>query len=189
VPRPQRHSRLSDAALLALSADGDADAFSEFYTRHRGLVVAFLRQRTGRPELAADLLAETFVAALDSLRSGGQLPASPVGWLMTIARNKLIDSWRRGRVEDETRRRLGLEPLLLTDQNLREIDEVSSRVDVALELARHLPPEQFAALEAHILEERSYAEIAGELKTSPAVIRKRVSRALNVLRAALGQDE
>jgi RNA polymerase sigma factor (sigma-70 family) len=172
-----------------LAADGDADAFSEFYVRHRGLVVAFLRQRTGRADVAADLLAETFVAALDWLRSGGALPPSPVGWLMTIARNKLFASWRRRRVEDETRRRLGLEPLILTDENLAEIEDISARTDVALELARRLPADQFAALEAHILAERSYTEIARELETSPAVVRKRVSRALGVLRVALGRDD
>lgn len=189
MSRPHPHSRLSDAALLALAADGDADAYSEFYVRHRGLVVAFLRQRTGRSDIAADLLAETFVAALDWLRSGGAIPASPVGWLMTIARNKLFGSWRRRRVEDDTRRRLGLEPLILTDRNLTEIDDVSARTNVAVELARRLPPEQFAALKAHILDERPYAEIATELETSEAVIRKRVSRALGVLRTALGSNE
>jgi RNA polymerase sigma factor (sigma-70 family) len=182
------HSRLSDAALLGLAADGDADAYSEFYVRHRGSVVAFLRARTGRSETAADLLAETFVAALESLRSGGQVPPSPVGWVMTIARNKLIDSWRRGRVEDEARRRLGLEPLILTDADVFEIDELSARTDVAVDLARQLPADQFAALAAHVLDERSYEEIARELETSPAVVRKRVSRALRALRTGLGRD-
>lgn len=186
--RQRPHSRLSDATLLALAAEGEGEAFSEFYVRHRGLVVAFLRQRTGQADVAADLLAETFVAALDWLRTGGGLPASPVGWLMTIARNKLIDSWRRGRVEDETRRRLGLEPLTLIDANLLEIDELSARTEVALELARHLPAKQFAALSAYILDEQTYAEIARQLETSPAVIRKRVSRALGALRSGLDRD-
>jgi RNA polymerase sigma-70 factor (ECF subfamily) len=189
VSRPNRHSRLTDSELLGLAADGDADAFSEFYVRHRGLVVAFLRQRSGRPDVAADLLAETFVSALDWLRSGGAVPVSPVGWLMTIARNKLFGSWRRKRVEDETRRRLSLEPLVLTDDNLAEIDDVSARTDVAVELARALPADQFAALKAHILDERSYAEIATDLETSEAVIRKRVSRGLKFLRGAIGRDE
>jgi RNA polymerase sigma factor (sigma-70 family) len=134
-------------------------------------------------------LAETFVTALAWLISGDPLPASPVGWLMTIARNKLIDSWRRGRVEDATRQRLRLEPLLLSDQDLLEIENIASRTDVALELARRLPAEQFAALEARVLDERSYEEIATDLETSPAVVRKRVSRALNVLRATLGRDD
>ena len=38
-------------------------------------------------------------------------------------------------------------------------------------------------MHARIVEERSYAEVARELKTSELVVRKRVSRGLSALRA------
>ena len=135
--------------------------------------------------MAADLAAETFTAALYSLRSSGQVPANPVAWLITIAHNKLIDSRRRGRVEADTRRRLGLEPLVLDDEALRRVEEMTSATDVALELARQLPPDQFQALQARVLQERDYEDIAAELELSEAVVRKRVSRALRFLRTAM----
>lgn len=175
-----------DGALLRLTVDGDGgDAFAEFYRRHLALVIAFLRRRTAGPDVAADLAAETFTAALYSLRSSGQVPANPVAWLITIAHNKLIDSRRRGRVEADTRRRLGLEPLVLDDEALRRVEEMTSATDVALELARQLPPDQFQALQARVLQERDYEDIAAELELSEAVVRKRVSRALRFLRTAM----
>ena len=49
-----------------------------------------------------------------------------------------------------------------------------------------LPPEQRAAIAAHVVDERPYGEIAGELHTSEAVVRKRVSRGLASMRRRMG---
>jgi hypothetical protein len=51
--------RRDDRALLAATRDRDGLAFAEFYRRHRGLVLRFVRQRVRSTEVAADLLAET----------------------------------------------------------------------------------------------------------------------------------
>jgi RNA polymerase sigma-70 factor (ECF subfamily) len=182
---PRDWAALADAALLELTVAGEGEAFAEFYRRHLAVVVAYLRKRTPGPDAAADLAAETFMSALQSLRSGRTVPPSPLGWLMTIAHHKLIDSWRRGRVEAETRRQLGLEPLVLDDAALARVEEMASGTDVALELAKQLPADQFEALEARVLQERDYGEIAARLDLSEAVVRKRVSRALSFLRSAM----
>jgi DNA-directed RNA polymerase specialized sigma24 family protein len=81
--------------------------------------------------------AEKFAAALAAvLDSERELAGEPVAWLMTIARNKLTDSLRRGQVERVARGRLALEPLSLDDEDLRRIDELVDATDVAVELAR-----------------------------------------------------
>ncbi len=175
-----------DRELLRTARAGDGQAFGAFYRRHRAVVLAYLGQRVRNPELAADLLAETFAAALGAvLDAGRELPDEPVAWLMTIARNKLTDSVRRGQVEQVARRRLALAPLTVDDEDLRRIDELTDATDVALKLAELLPREQFAALRARILEEQDYPEIARHLRCSEAVVRKRVSRALQTLRGAM----
>jgi DNA-directed RNA polymerase specialized sigma24 family protein len=68
---------------------------------------------------AADLAAETFAGALQSL-PGYHRPGagSARGWLFTIASNKLADSARRGAVVDRSRRELGLPVRELTDPEL-----------------------------------------------------------------------
>lgn len=175
-----------DLELLRAARAGDGQAFGAFYSRRRAVVLAFLRRRTASPEVAADLLAETFAAALAAvLDSERELAGEPVAWLMTIARNKSTDSLRRGQVEQVARRRLALEPLSLDDEDLRRIDELADATDVAVELAAALPREQFEALRARILDEQDYSQIAGTLRCSEAVVRKRVSRALQTLRGAM----
>jgi DNA-directed RNA polymerase specialized sigma24 family protein len=52
----------------------------------------------------------------------------------------------------------------------------------ALELLRDLPEEQRAAIEAHVIDELAYAELAAGGDVSPAAMRKRVSRGLVTLR-------
>jgi RNA polymerase sigma-70 factor (ECF subfamily) len=178
--------RRSDLELLRATRAGEGQAFGAFYRRRRALVLAFVGRRTASPELAADLLAETFAAALVAMldmRRG--VPDEPIAWLMTIARNKLTDSVRRGHVEQAARKRLALEPLILDDEELQRIEELIDMTDVAMSLAALLPAEQFEALRARILDERDYSEIADRLRCSEAVARKRVSRALRTLRGAM----
>ncbi|MEA2466290.1 MAG: hypothetical protein QOJ57_416 [Thermoleophilaceae bacterium] len=175
-----------DCELLEAARGGDAPAFELFYRRYREVLLAYCVQRVPSPELAADLMAESFTAALIAVHEGNRpLPDVPVAWLFTIAHRKLIDSHRRGRVEDEARRRLELEPLSIDDADIARIEEIACRTDVATELALALPSDQFEALRARVLEERSYPDIARELRCSEAVVRKRVSRALRALRIRL----
>jgi RNA polymerase sigma-70 factor (ECF subfamily) len=171
-----------DRELLRASREGGA-GFDIFYRRHRDAVLAFHAHRVAEPELAADLTAETFAAALLAVHDAERLiPEIPVAWLFTIAHRKLIDSYRRGTVEAVARRRLALAPLIVDDEDIERINETARRTDVAIELARRLPPEQFQALKARVLDERDYAEIAGDLGCSEVVVRMRVSRALKTLR-------
>ncbi len=69
-------------------------------------VHGYLLARCGSPETAEDLTAETFLAAVRSCR--GEPPPSPsVGWLIGIARHKLVDHWRSAERERRTLRSVG----------------------------------------------------------------------------------
>jgi RNA polymerase sigma factor (sigma-70 family) len=174
-----------DRDLLRESRRGNG-GFEAFYRRHCEAVLAFHAQRVRDPEQAADLTAETFAAALLAVHDRSrELPDAPVTWLFTIAHRKLIDSYRRGRVVAAARRELDLPPLAIDDQDIERIIDVSASTDVALGLAAQLPPDQFQALRARVLDEREYADIARELECSEAVVRMRVSRALKKLRTAM----
>src|SRR5687767_6189991 len=138
----------TDEDLLQATPE-DPEAFGVFYQRHVDAVLAFFRVRTGDPELAADLMAETFAAAMLAAPRFKPRREPAVAWLFTIARRKLIDSWRRGRVEDAARRKLGMEPLELDDGGLARIDAMVDQArdpSPLTELMHRLPPEQREAL-------------------------------------------
>lgn len=175
----------SDGELLAHTTAGEREAFGVLYERRFELVLAFLLKRTRDPEVAMDLAAETFAAALLALAtSPPEIDGTAAPWLLTIARNTLIDSYRRGRVESAARERLALEPVQIGDSDIEHVLSLAAETDLLLRLADELPADQFDALRARVLDERGYTDIATQLQCSPAVIRKRVSRAIATLRQA-----
>ena len=175
----------TDEELLAAVA-AEPEAFAVFYRRHVRPLLGYLVRRTRDGELAADLCAETFAAALDGAKrfDPGRGPA--VAWLYGIARRQLGHALARGVVEDRARRRLGMAPLVLTDEALERIEAEAGEVATAALDA--LPAEQREAVQARIVDERDYADIARATRTSEAVVRKRVSRGLAGLRARVKED-
>jgi len=174
-----------ETGLLASIAGGDGVAFGILYRRYLPLVVRWCLARTGDRELAADLSAEVFAAALQSARRYRPETGPPVAWLLGIAANKLRESRRRGRIESAARRRLGIARLPLGDEDLARVEELASLDDAVLALVAQLPSEQREAVLARVVEDRSYPEVAAQMRCSQAVARKRVSRGLHTLRARM----
>lgn len=180
---------IDDAALLAASAAGERDAFAVFYRRHLAGVLGVLLGETGDRELAADLTAEVFAAAL--LAAGRYRPEHPtaLAWLSAIARHKARDSKRRGRAEERARRRLGIPREPLDDHDLERIDELVAQDGAVLRLIEQLPEAQRVAVRARVIEERDYPEIAAAVGSSEQAVRQRVSRALLWLRTRTRESE
>jgi RNA polymerase sigma factor (sigma-70 family) len=178
-----------DETLLAESAAGDRGAFAAFYHRHLAAVLGFLLRETGDRELAADLAAEVFAAALLAAPRYRPEHASALPWLCGIARYKASESRRRGRAEARARRRLGIPRESLHDEDLARAEELAARGGALLELVDQLPAAQREALWARVIEEREYEDIALDAGTSQDAVRQRVSRALAWLRLRVDQEE
>ena len=162
----------------------DPEAFGVFYDRFEGRMLAFLSRATGRSEVAADLTAEVFAAALAGASGFRPELGTAQSWLFGIARHELADTWEHGRFEDRAPWRLVIEPLALRDELLERIDELGAG-DQALRLLAALPEDQRAAVQGRVLEDRDYGELARSLRCSESVVRQRVSRGLRALRRAM----
>ena len=171
----------SDEDLLL---SGDPEDFGRFYDRYVDMLLGYFARRVTDPEVAADLTAETFAAALVARRRFRRTRTPAVAWLFGIAQHKLADYRRRGAAEDRMQRRLGIQRPPVAEEDLELIGMLGR--DAAWQLIDELPPEQREAVRAHVLEDRAYGDIAVEAETSEAVVRKRVSRGLGALRAKLG---
>jgi RNA polymerase sigma factor (sigma-70 family) len=180
------YENLSDEELLRLTPREPA-AFDAFYLRYEPLVLAWARRRTPSAEVAIDLAAETFVAALDSVRRFDPGKGPAVAWLLGIARNKLLRSYERGQVEARARRRIGTPRVEVYDEGLERVDGLGQRP--VSEWLAHLPAHEAAAVEARVIEQLSYPELAERLRCSPLVARKRVSRGLMTLRTLVESDD
>jgi RNA polymerase sigma factor (sigma-70 family) len=177
----------TDGELLARTVD-DPESFGLFYDRFEPDVLTFFYRATGRADIAANLTAEVFAAALASASSFNPKLGSARSWLFGIARHELADTWERGRVEDRARRRVQLEPLALTDELIERIEQLGGDHSInALQLLEALPDDQRLAVTGRVLEEREYDELASALRCSESVVRQRVSRGLRALRRRLEQ--
>jgi RNA polymerase sigma-70 factor (ECF subfamily) len=175
----------TDAELLAAVGRGDDAAFTVIYRRYLPVVLRWCWRETGNRELAADLSAEVFAASLTAARRYRPDQGSVAAWLLGIARNKLRESRRRGRVEDAARRRLDVAPMAITDTDLDRVEELASLDAEIVGRVADLPDEQREALLRRVVEERSYEEIASELRCSKMAARQRVSRGLRTLRSQI----
>jgi RNA polymerase sigma-70 factor (ECF subfamily) len=172
----------SDEALLA---SRDPAAFEVFYCRHVESLLGFFARRTHDPELAADLTAETFAAALANRRRFRPEAGAASAWLYGIAMHKLLDAQRRGYAERRARRRMGMERLELDEEDYARIESLAEAAGASA-LLELLAPDQRDAVRLHVMEERGYGEIARTLETSETVVRKRVSRGLAAVRRRMG---
>ena len=133
-----------DERLLAETPNTPA-AFAVFYRRHEGAVLGYFMRRAQNAELAADLAAETFAAALLGARRYRPDRGEGLAWLYGIARHRLMRSIEQGQVEDRARRKLALPRLEIDDDRAERIERLGAAAR-ALELLEQLPPAQAVAV-------------------------------------------
>lgn len=181
-------SARSDEELL-VAARADPTAFAALYRRHARDVLRFFARRTPGADVAADLTAETWAAALAGRRSFDPSRGEARAWLFGIAHRELVTYQRRGAVEQRARRRLGMERLELDDEQLARIEEtLAADTPTVAVLLEELPVEQSGPVRARVLHEHSYARIAADHGITQPAARQRVSRGLATLRTRLGKD-
>lgn len=187
-PPPER----SDAELLRKAAGGGRDgenAFEEFYRRHHGLVYAASVGIVRRPDLAEDVVQETFLEAHRALRKLGDV-RNLRGWLYRAAEHNALDLLRRAKARPDTRG--DSSPLTLgTIVDRKPIPssdaEGSALRDRVVGILAGLPDAQRSAAVLCLLDERTSAEAAAILDTTEGAVRINLHYARLKLRAALGE--
>lgn len=158
------------------------------YRNERNSLLGFIRSRTGSPEEAEDLLQDVFFQAIQAV-SVTEPIENIVGWLYTIARNKIIDRYRRRRnivSLQQEKEDVTLEELL-TDSGINIEKEVIRRavMDALIEALEELPPEQRDAFMAQAIEGRTFREISEETGTPLNTLIARKRYAVQFLRKRL----
>ncbi len=124
-------------------------------------VYGYLLSRCGQPTLAEDLTAETFLAAADAVRTGRPAPMTR-GWLIGVARHKLVDHWRRQARESVRLQVLRSRPEPRTDDPWEaELDRV-----VAQQTLSRLSPMHRLVLTLRYVDDLPVPEVARAVERS-----------------------
>jgi RNA polymerase sigma factor (sigma-70 family) len=170
----------TDAQLVS-AARTNAHAFRELYDRYAEGIHAFHARRTKDRELAFDLTAETFAQAWFARRRFEDRAGGSAGpWLYAIARNVLVSSIRRRRLERSACERLGLVVELKW-----EPADAEQLLDGLGDAWNELTPELQEAVRLRVFDDLPYDEVARVSGTSAGAARVRVHRALATLRNRL----
>jgi RNA polymerase sigma-70 factor (ECF subfamily) len=112
-------------ALLALYDDALPHVYGYLLSRCGGHVA-----------VAQDLTTQTFLAAVQAVRrDAGARPSRP--WLMTVARNKLVDHWRRQAREERGLRTVAADQASFHDPWDAELDHLRVQAVLARLSAHH----------------------------------------------------
>jgi len=90
--------------LLGAVAKGDGAAFERLYAATRAKLYGVLLRILGKPELAEEVMQETYLKVWKMADKFDPLVASPITWMVAIARNRAIDIVRKKgelSIEDE----------------------------------------------------------------------------------------
>jgi RNA polymerase sigma factor (sigma-70 family) len=175
---------------MALEQD---QQISDVVIREQSRLRNFIRRRVPDPRDAEDILQDVFCELVEANRL--LMPIDHVtGWLFRVARNRIIDFFRKKKPEsfsdtaivDDDDELLRLEDLLPSPDGGPEALYARNVLLDELELAiDELPEEQREAFVAHELEGRSFKQIAAESGVSVNTLLSRKRYAVLHLRERL----
>jgi RNA polymerase sigma-70 factor (ECF subfamily) len=177
------------ADLVARSQAGEAEAFGLLYDRYVDLVYRYIYYRVNNPNLAEDLVSETFLRALRRIDSFTWQGRDFAAWLVTIARNLIADHFKSGRyrLEITTEDILETGPTQTTDgpENL-VLDALTN--ETLLTAVKKLNPEQQECIVLRFLQGLSVSETALAMGKNDGAIKALQYRAVRALARLLPEE-
>src|SRR2546428_9734644 len=184
-PAGMRFEEPADLELLRRMQRGDESALETLYARYGGLVYTPALRIVGDPELAREVVQDTFLRSWDGRETYDARRGRVPWWLMGIARNRAIDLLPSRSHPARMRERTGPLPEIPTTLPRDPVDAVVSRRAV-LDALRELSEGQRRAIELAYYGGLTQTEIANELGEPLGTIKSRTREALERLRKVLG---
>jgi len=173
-----------DPELIRRMRVGDESALERLYVRYGGLVYTLALRIVHDPELAREVLQDTFLRSWDGRDAYDPARGRVPWWLMGIARNRAIDLLRSRPHQARLREgeRLSQQEPQADDSDTEAVVHARRAVTDAL---ADLSPVQREAIELAYYGGFTQSEIAGRLGEPLGTVKSRTREALDRLRRAL----
>jgi RNA polymerase sigma-70 factor (ECF subfamily) len=186
-------NQVSEAALISAYINGDDKAFESLVKKTKSKVYTTIYLIVKDRYIAEDLLQETYIKAIDVLKSGRYNEEGKfMPWIVRIAHNLAIDYFRKDKryptvvLEDGSAVFNSFE---FSEDSFEDIQLKQDQIVNIRELVKKLPDEQREVLVLRHYEELSFQEIADMTQVSINTALGRMRYALINLRKMLNKQE
>lgn len=157
-------------------------ALGELSRDHHAALVRFVAGRIGSIEDAKEIVQEAYTKLLTLERPGAI--SVLVGYLWRVAINLAIDRKRRD-ARVERFRQIALLQVETHEFSAESIVEAKERLAIVERAIARLPPRCLEAFALHVLQGRTFDQVAREMSISGRMAKKHVARALEYLQKCL----
>jgi len=169
-----------DPQLVARCLEGEESAWEELLRAHNRKIYNLCYRFTGRPAEAEDLTQEVFIKIFQTLTTYDAAQGAFSTWLNRVARNHLVDHYRRthkdrltSSIEDETG---GLEDKPSAEEHPVARVESRERHEVLQAALNRLSPDMREAVVLRDFQDLDYDEIAEVLGVPEGTVKSRINR-------------
>lgn len=149
--------------------EGNEKAFEFLYEKYSPLVWSYIKRRI-RPSEASDLYQKVWQRLHEKRELYSRAPFAP--WFFVLIKNLIVDEYRSLSRKNRTDLKEELIEKIYSGKEDLELDEI----------LKILPPDTQKLVKNYYLEGVSYEELEEETGLSQTNLRKRLSRAMSVLR-------
>ncbi len=176
--------RRRDKELLQRVRDSDKEALGELFTLYQPILFRQLCFQTGRPELAHDLIQETFVRVWQHRRTL-RPSLSFLAYTLRISRNLLVDTVRYRQTREKYQEAVPSPSHSAGDDPEEAVELTMLEEALVAAIYEDLPERCRTVLILSRFEGRANKEIALLLGTSVRTVEHQINHALKVLRRRL----
>lgn len=169
-----------DREVVTRCLTGDIAAWEELLNAHQRKIYNLCYRFTGSVTDAEDLTQEIFIKVYQTLRSFDAAQAQFATWLNRVARNHLVDHYRRTRhdranpsLDDEDE---NFQPRAAPASDAAASLEERERKELLQAALNRLSPEMREVLILRDLQELEYAEIVAVLGIPEGTVKSRINR-------------
>ncbi|MBT4937017.1 RNA polymerase sigma factor [Candidatus Peregrinibacteria bacterium] len=165
-------------SLVKKAQEGEAQAFGEIYDIYIEDIYRFVFYKVGQREIAEDLTEDSFLKAWEKLDTFEQTKHPFSSWLYRIAKNKVIDYFRKEKVSIEE---LNID---IADERMETKKSAEQYFNQKLlqKSLVHLPETQREVVVLRYVNELSHKEISEVVGKSEIAVRTLLSRGMAKLK-------
>jgi len=188
------NSKISDSELMLKVAGYDSKALEQLYDRYSPILYTLIKRIVNDEEVAKEVLSDVFVIIWKKIDQFDFKTNNVYTWLITIARNKAIDTLNRSLhkegIEDYTDKyeEEKILPKLSNSINPLNLEQILNNGEKVKDIINSLTEAQRYVLELSYYEGLNEKEIAEKLKIPLPTVKSKLQLALGILQQKLVFD-